>query len=251
MPSPYFLDHLMLNVILPCAGEGKRLGLPYPKEIHQIANDLSLIDLSLRLVHPHRERIGRITITLTPQKWQLVSYLAKWRSAFPIVFCYFDERCFEWAGSILSAEHLFLDKNIVLLPDSMLGESEGSAVVPTFDRMLAEHDLVFGVMPDTSDRLHHLGAVRLENDGRVSAFCDKPQADLHRFNGFWGTFGFTRAVGRQVLETMTTSIQRRPVDFGTLGIRGPIGFPLKSYQDLGVWSSIFDVQTKGALDGRG
>ena len=35
-----------LTVILPCAGEGTRLSLPYPKEVHSIEKNKSLIDYS-------------------------------------------------------------------------------------------------------------------------------------------------------------------------------------------------------------
>ena len=35
----------MITVILPCAGEGTRLSLPYPKEVHSIEKNKSLIDV--------------------------------------------------------------------------------------------------------------------------------------------------------------------------------------------------------------
>ena len=35
-----------LTVILPCAGEGTRLSLPYPKEVHSIEKNKSLIAVS-------------------------------------------------------------------------------------------------------------------------------------------------------------------------------------------------------------
>lgn len=150
----------MLNVILPCAGEGTRLGLPYPKEMHHVANGMGLIDLSLQRLYPHRDRIARVTITLTPSKADLVRYLGKWRVAFPFAFTYFDERNEEWPGSILSAEALYMARNIVLLPDSLILEEPDRPVVPTFDRLLGEHDLVFGVKREQSERLRSLGAVR-------------------------------------------------------------------------------------------
>ena len=65
-------DGLTLNLILPCAGSGTRLGLFYPKETHLIAENTALLDLSLRLCEPHREFIDTVTIVLTPQKAEIV-----------------------------------------------------------------------------------------------------------------------------------------------------------------------------------
>jgi 2-C-methyl-D-erythritol 4-phosphate cytidylyltransferase len=47
---------MSLNIILPCAGKGSRLGLSYPKEIHQIDHDVRLIDLSLLDYAFHTEK---------------------------------------------------------------------------------------------------------------------------------------------------------------------------------------------------
>lgn len=237
----------MLNVILPCAGEGTRLGLPYPKEMHHVANGVAFIDLSLRQLYPYRDRIARVTITLTPSKADLVRYLGKWRAIFPFAFTYFDERNEEWPGSILSAEALYLARNLVLLPDSLIHSEPDWPLVPTFDRLLGEHDLVFGVKREHSDRLRSLGAVRLEADGRVTAFCDKPSEALDRFNGFWGCFGFTGSTGRSILELMTASVRRSPVDLATLPLRGVAGFPLLAYHDLGVWDQLAAVAQAGLV----
>ena len=41
-----------LTVILPAAGKGTRLNLPYPKEILRINNDEALIDYSFNFSQP-------------------------------------------------------------------------------------------------------------------------------------------------------------------------------------------------------
>ena len=40
-----------LTVILPAAGKGSRLNLPYPKEILRVNKDKALIDNSFNLFH--------------------------------------------------------------------------------------------------------------------------------------------------------------------------------------------------------
>ena len=227
-----------LNLILPCAGSGTRLGLAYPKETHLIAENTALLDLSLRLCEPHREQIHSVTVVLTPQKTEIVRFLDKWRQAFEIRFCYFNDANFEWAGSVLSAEPLFAEKNLVLLPDSYLREHQDHPVVPTMESLLEHHDVAFAQMPESDpERLATLGALRVAEDGHVAAFCDKPETDLQGFNGFWGAFGFRRAAGRPLLEMMTRSIRREPVDIEALGL-DLTSFELRGYDDLGNWPSL-------------
>jgi hypothetical protein len=232
---------MSINVILPCAGEGKRLGLPYPKEIHQVANGVSLIDLSMRLLQPFREQVGRVTIVVSPQKAAVMSYMAKWKDEFPLAFCFFDDRYFEWAGSIRSGEHLFMEKNLVLLPDSLVEEDAARRVVPTMNAMLDRSSLVFGYVRERAERLRHLGALAVEGD-RVTAFCDKPADDLARFNAFWGTFGFRGEAAGPILETMTRSIRREAVDLASFGQREVGAFPLSAYTDLGTWNNLASLR---------
>ncbi len=229
---------MTLNLILPCAGSGTRLGLFYPKETHLIAENTALLDLSLRLCEPHRERIDTVTIVLTPQKAEIVRFMEKWREAFNIRFCYFNDANFEWAGSILSAETLFAERNLVLLPDSYIRERESNPVVVSMDNLLEEHDVAFAYMRENdAERLSTLGALKIEDDGSVAAFCDKPDNTQLRYNAFWGAFGFRRDAGRPLLEMMTRSIQRQSADIEALGLDVK-SFELEGYDDLGNWPSL-------------
>src|SRR4029079_16258576 len=96
-----------LNVIVPCAGKGTRLGLPYPKEVHLVAANTALIDLTFGQLDEHRDEIDSVTVVLAPEKGELVSYLARWAGHFHIRYCYFNPAYHEWAGSILSSEPEF------------------------------------------------------------------------------------------------------------------------------------------------
>ena len=238
-----------LNVVLPCAGEGKRLGLPYPKEMHRIGPDTSLIELSLRLLEPYRERIDRVTCVITPRKTELVEFLARWQERLPIGFCFFDDRSFEWPGSILSAAPWFGERNLVMLPDSRLTEETDHPIVPTMERLLADDDVVFGYLPEASERLRALGALAVDGaTGRVARFCDKPDDDLDRFNAFWTTFGFRADVGRPLLQTMMRSVRREPVELDSVGtVRA---FPVAAYEDLGTWENLrrAEARERGELE---
>ncbi len=229
-----------MKIILPCAGMGTRLGLPYPKEIHLIAEQTALIDLTFMRLQNHASLISEVIIIITSGKAQIVDYLQKWKDTFYLKFLYFDDRNYEWAGSILSAEREFDEQNVVFLPDSFLVGRPDLPVLPTMKQHLGASPVCFGYLP-CEDRsiLRSLGALRVEGDA-VTDFCDKPDDhDTRAFNAFWTTFGFSGDMGRPVLEMMTRSIQRNPVDIGSLA-GGATAFPVQEYKDLGVWPNIVE-----------
>jgi len=232
----------MINVILPCAGEGKRLGLPYPKEIHQISYETALIDLSLKLLLPHKDIIDKVVIILTPQKSQIVTYLNKWKSVFKFAFCFFDDNFYEWPGSILSSSHLFSNKNLILLPDSHIVENINFPLVPSMSNLLDNNELVFAFKSDTSFILKNLGALKVDKRFKVTRFKDKPDADYESFNGYWTSFGFTKNKAFEILNLFTKSVQRIEVDLNALQLNGIAAFPVESYEDYGVWNNIFQYK---------
>ena len=73
-----------LTVILPCAGEGTRLSLPYPKEIHSIEKNKSLIDYSFDLFSNYGRRDVQFVVTLNENKPELVKYLSRYKHRFNI-----------------------------------------------------------------------------------------------------------------------------------------------------------------------
>ena len=70
----------MITVILPCAGEGTRLSLPYPKEIHSIEKSKSLIDYSFDLFSNYGRRDVQFIVTLTEDKTDIIRYLSRYLS---------------------------------------------------------------------------------------------------------------------------------------------------------------------------
>jgi hypothetical protein len=237
---------MSLNIILPCAGKGSRLGLPYPKEIHLIEHDLRLIDLSFRLCLPYRNKIDRITITLNSSKHEIVSCLDKWSQSFNIVFCYFNNQYEEWPGSILSAKHLFLENNIVLLPDSRIIEYENYPLVPSMLNSLKHDDLVFAFIKEQSKRLENLGAISIDDNLAITGFCDKPKSEWQKYNAFWGSFGFKDSHSKAILEMMMKSVQKQVVDLNQLNLK-VTGFPIAQYDDLGTWENIGLISSKAPI----
>mmetsp|Transcript_52743 Transcript_52743/g.105649 ORF Transcript_52743/g.105649 Transcript_52743/m.105649 type:complete len:105 (-) Transcript_52743:149-463(-) len=78
---------------------------------------------------------------------------------------------------------------------------------------------------------------RVQEDGSVTAFSDKPAERLERFNGFWGCFGFRRQIASRLLALMMKSIAKQPIDLKELN--ASVGaFRLQAYRDLGTWPSV-------------
>ena len=209
----------MITVILPCAGEGTRLSLPYPKEIHSIEKNKSLIDYSFDLFSNYGRRDVQFIVTLTEDKTDIIRYLSRYKSRFNISFTFFNPKETEYTGSIKSAKHLFGEKNIVLLPDTYL--------------KLKESD---------GNMLRTKGSLSIDNDNLVEEYEDKPQEDLKRFNSFWTAFAFRKRVFDTCIEFMEKStLNHRLLDneIRNTPIYKSKAIEVKEYIDLGTWEQIY------------
>ena len=131
-----------LTVILPCAGEGTRLSLPYPKEVHSIEKNKSLIDYSFDLFSNYGRRDVEFVITLNENKTELVKYLIE-ISQDTISHLLFNPAETEYTGSIKSAKHLFGEKNLVLLPDTFMKLKSSQDIVNLVSDSLNETGFTF------------------------------------------------------------------------------------------------------------
>lgn len=231
----------MFTIVLPCAGAGTRLGLPYPKELHVVEEGRSLVDYSLAHLSADPALVDKAVCVIAPGKERVPDYVAgRMEEHAPVETAYFNEAYSEWPGSIRSAETHFGARNIALLPDSRVTPEAGARLLPQFaEAFESGADVVFAYKRVSDPAaLAALGAISVEGEA-VTDFFDKPRdlADAARFNAFWVAFGFTRDVGPSLLELMQRSVARERVDLGTLGcaIRG---FEVADYIDLGTWPSI-------------
>ena len=230
----------MLTYILPSAGQGSRLGLPYPKEIHRVLPNSSLIDFSLKHLVENMDAIESVIIVIAPGKEIVVDYVQRERLNSSLVNgIYFNELYSEWPGSIRSAEKYFGKFNIVLLPDSVLTTKRKEKLSEKFiQEFEAGADLVFAYVEEIDrNKLIKLGALNIVGSNVID-FCDKPHSeDPRKFNAFWGAFGFKGECGSKILELMGKSVERKEVDLSSLNLKIS-AFPLDTYKDLGTWPSI-------------
>ena len=68
-----------LTVILPAAGKGTRLNLPYPKEILRLKIDEALIDHSFNFFRDYGRKNVEFVVIINEDKPELLSYLAKYK----------------------------------------------------------------------------------------------------------------------------------------------------------------------------
>ena len=230
----------MLTYILPCAGKGTRLSLPYPKEIHRILPNSSLINFSLNHLVEDIETTESLIIVISPGKEIVVDYVQREIVKSSLVnTVYFNELYSEWPGSIRSAEKFFGGHNVALLPDSVLKTRRNEVLSEKFiQEFESGADLVFAYVEEIDrNKLMKLGALHVDGS-EVIDFCDKPLGgDPRKFNAFWGAFGFKGECGSKILELMERSADREKVELSSLNLKIS-AFPLESYTDLGTWPSI-------------
>ena len=230
----------MTTVILPCAGLGTRLGLPYPKEIHRVSEGLSLIDFSLNHIRLSDRSIEKIVIVIRPGKEVVFDYVKESMSEYKVIPTYFNNDYSEWPGSVKSAEKLFSDVNIVLLPDSIIETKNKNSLLNAYDKVFStDAEICFSYhKPSNSSKLKDLGALYVDKEENIKSFCDKPKLSKNIiYNAYWTSFGFRKIKSELLLELMMKSVARESVHITEISDKIK-GFPVDNYQDLGTWEAI-------------
>ena len=232
-----------LTVILPCAGEGTRLSLPYSKEIFSIEKHKSLIDYSFDLFANYGRKDVQFVITLNENKTDLVKYLSRYKHRFNISFTYFNQIETEYTGSIKSAKHLFGEKNLILLPDTFLKLKTSEDILDLVNNSLNETGFTFFFKRERSaEMLKTKGALSISEGNQVLDYEDKPQEDFEKFNAFWCAFAFRKRVFDSCIEFMEKSTlnHRLLVDeIKNTPIYNSKAIEVDEYIDLGTWDQIY------------
>ena len=77
-----------LTVILPAAGKGTRLNLPYPKEILRVDKEKALIDNSFELFNGLGRQEIDFVVVINEEKTEIVKYLSKYKSQYNVCLLY-------------------------------------------------------------------------------------------------------------------------------------------------------------------
>jgi NDP-sugar pyrophosphorylase family protein len=232
-----------LTVILPCAGQGTRLSLPYPKELHCIEKGKSLIDYSFDLFKDYGRRDVEFVVSLTEDKIDIIRYLSKYKERFNVSFTFFNPKETEYTGSIKSAKHLFGEKNVVLLPDTFMRMKSHEDIVQLVNDSLFETGFTFFYRRERSElMLRTKGALSIDDDNLVREYEDKPQENTNRFNAFWTSFAFKKRTFDECIEFMEKSTLRHKVlvdEIKETPIYASKAIEVDKYVDLGTWPEIY------------
>ena len=232
-----------LTIILPAAGKGTRLNLPYPKEILRLDNDNALIDNCFNFFRDYGRKDIEFVVVINENKPELLTYLAKYKNRFNISFIYQNPNEKEYTGAIKSARPLFGEHNLVLLPDTLMTLQPGEDLYTLIMTALEETGFKFLYKEELDNSvLKTKGALNINAEGLVLNYVDKPEDNkLGLYNAFWCAFGFRRRTFDQCMNFMeksTLKLKTNEKEIQSTPIYGSKAIKVKDYVDLGTWSEI-------------
>ena len=231
-----------LTVILPAAGKGTRLNLPYPKEILRLDKDHALIDNCFNFFRNYGRKDVEFVVVINEHKPELLTYLAKYKDRFNISFIYQDPSEQEYTGAIKSAKPLFGEYNLVLLPDTIMKLKGNNDLFTLVKEALTETGFTFLYKKENSeDILKTKGALEINGEGMVINYCDKPKNYVQYYNAFWCAFAFRRRTFNSCIEFMEKSTLQKsvePDEIKETPIYGSKAIEVEDYVDLGTWPEI-------------
>lgn len=231
-----------LTVIMPAAGKGTRLNLPYPKEILRLDKEQALIDYSFDFFRDYGRKDVEFVIVVNEQKTEIIEYLAKYKDRYNISFTYQNPNELEYTGAIKSAKHLFGEHNVILLPDTIMKLPPNVDLVEAVEKSLTETGFTFFYKEETNpNMLKTKGALYIDNENKVTMYKDKPESDFALYNAFWCSFAFRRRTFDESIAFMEKSTlkQRVSVDeIKSTPLYQSKGIKVEDYIDLGTWEEI-------------
>ena len=231
-----------LTVILPAAGNGTRLNLPYPKEILRLNDHEALIDSSFNFFRDDGRKDVEFVVVINEHKTEIISYLAKYKDRYNISFVYQNPNEYEYTGAIKSAKHLFGEHNIVLLPDTIMTLSPNTDLFDTVKHSLTETGFTFLYKQESNhDVLKTKGALFVNNENIVEQYEDKPETGYENFNAYWCAFAFRKRTFDSCMTFMEKSTLKQRIDNHEIK-QTPIykskAIKVEDYIDLGTWEEI-------------
>ncbi len=167
--------------LIPAAGKGLRLGLPYPKELYPIIRNNHYKPISQFVVQNLTEAgIKHIVFVVNETKHQLMGYFGNGHR-FDCNISYVVQEASQsatkstspgLAHALDSAYHLTQGKTVCFgMADTIMRPVDVFSQV--YDCAQEDDEVVFGAW--TTERPEKFGMVQYEDDGRVLEIIDKPE----------------------------------------------------------------------------
>ena len=238
--------------LIPAAGKGVRLGLPYPKELYPIIRNNRYKPVTqFVLENLTASGVEHVVFVINETKHQLIGYFGD-GSRFGCSVSYVFQEKKDVAGrstspglarALDSAYHLVRGRTVLFgMADTiMTPKNVFSVLLSEADR---DDDVVLGLYPTATPE--KFGMVRFDSSGRVLRIVDKPQdTDLEYMWGciLWGP-AFTEhlhdCIGRREIvdfaRVMNTAIDSK-LQFLAVRVDG-------SYLDLGTYEEILALDKR-------
>lgn len=232
------------TVILPCAGSGTRLGLPFGKELLPLGPGSTPLDETLALLVPHALAL-RLVVVLGGGREATARHVTARAAAarLPVAFAAQDPGLTECTGAVLSAAPWFSERNIVLLPDQVLDYPDPGLITSALDTLDNAPFCFLAAREDAPERISRDGALRVTNGtpARLLDYAEQPPlADAGRFNATWFGFAFRDDAG-EALSLLHRAVTGRPVTTADVAASPLAGCPVIEagpYRDLGTWPAV-------------
>ena len=246
------MDEELIGLI-PAAGKGVRLGLPYPKELYPVIRDNRYKPIA-QFVLDNLTAAGmrHVVIVINETKHQLIGYFGDGHRFDCNISYVIQERSNKiststspgLAHALDSAYHLTIGKTVCFgMADTIMQPED---VYARSLKASAMDDDVILVLFST-ERPEKFGMVRLDNDDRVVEIVDKPnQTDLKEMWGciIWRS-SFTEYLHESVHKQMISDfaqIMNNAISDG-LRFRG-VSMHDGTFIDLGTYEEILELDQK-------
>jgi glucose-1-phosphate thymidylyltransferase len=239
--------------LIPAAGKGVRLGLPYPKELYPVIRNNHYKPISQFVVdNLTNAGLQHIVFVVNDTKHQLMGYFGSGQR-FGCAISYVVQEVVEGktkstspglAHALDSAYHLIKEKTVFFgMADTLM--QPGDIFKRVYQAAAPGDDVLLGLF--STDRPEKFGMVMLDHENRVVEIVDKPsQTDLTEM---WGCIvwrpKFTEYLHQCVFEEGISDFAKIMNDAITLGMRFK-GVHVKNgtYIDLGTYEEIADLDKK-------
>ncbi len=233
---------MKLTVILPSAGKGTRLNLPYPKEILRLDDDNALIDNCFNFFKDYGRNQVDFIVVINEDKTDLIKYLSKYKDRYNISFVFQNPDEQEYTGAIKSAYHIFGEHNLVLLPDTLMTLQPGKDLFTLVTEALEETGFSFLIKKEENKEiLKTKGSIYVNAEGSVVEYEDKPTTKVDMYNAFWCAFAFRKRNFHECINFMeksTLKLKHSINEITSTPIFGSRVIEVASYIDLGTWPEI-------------
>ena len=223
-----------VRVVLPCAGSGSRLGLPFPKELAPLGPGRCVIDSSLDMIRACASDVR--VIVMTDGKRDLTcAYVREKLPGVPVAEVRQDLTAPDLAEAVIALWPWLGYVNVLLLPDVIYGWA-GDPVTEVAVKAVS-YGFAAAAVKAGPEQVWHAGALRVEDD-RIAAYEDKP-AGPEGYDALWGMLAFSNGTfGMDGLRLIADSASKRRTGPVTEPpVRGAPVTWLPGFRDCGTWDA--------------